>query len=265
MGEPAEITVVFGDGAVPGTRTFVKPFSQIDARAHGLAAGASPTASVSGSDTTPILSLGIPKGDKGDTGPQGDPGPRGLPGPKGEPGGSEEAIAEYFRRAASRPMQALAELGVPRPYPSKTAIYSTRGSSAGDKALDSQTGWVYVWDGSQWKVWDSPAGTNALNVSLAGGITTYEGDPFYTVRSGMCTVMINFYKSGGFNTAARTKQTVFTGLPSNLRPSWIIPATFSTDIGVIVYGSLNPNGTFGVDHISDSNAWVRAIMTWPTI
>ena len=47
-----------------------------------LAAGSSATASVSGG----VLTLGIPRGDKGETGAQGPKGDTGAQGPKGDPG-----------------------------------------------------------------------------------------------------------------------------------------------------------------------------------
>lgn len=186
MPEPAEITVIFGDGAIPGTRTFIKPFSRIETSVEGLPAGAVPTARISGSDTTPILSLGIPKGDKGDTGPQGDPGPRGVPGPKGDPGGSEAAIAEYFRRAASQPMRALAELGVPRPYASKTAIDATRGSSVGELARDVSSRVTYAWTGARWRKWDTPT---FKNTPIARGAYISSISCRHKFTNGICNII----------------------------------------------------------------------------
>lgn len=225
MGEPAEITVMFGDGAVPGTRTFVKPFSQIDARAHGLPAGASPTASISGSDTTPILSLGIPKGDKGDTGPQGDPGPRGLPGPKGEPGGSEEAIAEYFRRAASRPMQALAELGVPKPSNGRP---TGSGSSVGELIKDTSSSITYMWDGARWKKWDTPTRT-AAPITRGPYISSINVN--YLIRGGMCNIQASFNPSTGISGPWKP----FTINDPDLRPDGIIPVAFWGDKNCVAY------------------------------
>lgn len=48
-----------------------------------LPAGSEATASMTGTDTRPVLNLSIPKGDTGDTGPQG---PQGEQGPKGDTG-----------------------------------------------------------------------------------------------------------------------------------------------------------------------------------
>ena len=88
--------------------------------------------------------------------PTGTQGPRGLKGEPGKDGPDEDAIAEYFRRAASRPMQALAELGVARPYASKTAIDATRGSSVGELARDVSSRVTYAWTGARWRKWDTP-------------------------------------------------------------------------------------------------------------
>lgn len=247
MGEPAEITVVFGDGAVPGTRTFVKPFSQIDARAKGLAAGASPTASISGSDTTPILSLGIPKGDKGDTGPTGPRGPQGVKGDKGEPGGSEDAIAAYFRRAASRPMQALAELGVPRPYASKMAIDATRGSFVGELARDVSSRVTYVWNGSRWRKWDTPSWADA---SITRGSYIDSISCRYKFTNGICQVMGLVSPSQGvsgdwqFATINDTDLRSSLGIiPAAMRGSVVINGYLNTESGQLWLTS--PGGLWG--------------------
>ena len=73
----------------------------ITAQATTLPAGSQATVTQSGSNTNPIFTFGIPKGDKGDkgdTGPQGiqgqtgETGPQGIQGPKGDPGDSFKII-----------------------------------------------------------------------------------------------------------------------------------------------------------------------------
>lgn len=247
MPEPAEITVIFGDGAIPGTRTFIKPFSRIETSVEGLPAGAVPTARISGSDTTPILSLGIPKGDKGDTGPQGDPGPRGVPGPKGDPGGSEAAIAEYFRRAASQPMRALAELGVPRPYASKAAIDATRGSFVGELARDVSSRVTYVWNGSRWRKWDTPSWADA---SITRGSYIDSISCRYKFTNGICQVMGLVSPSQGvsgdwqFATINDTDLRSSLGIiPAAMRGSVVINGYLNTESGQLWLTS--PGGLWG--------------------
>lgn len=271
MGEPAEITVVFGDGAVPGTRTFVKPFSQIDARAHGLAAGASPTASISGSDTTPILSLGIPKGDRGLTGPKGDPGPRGLPGPKGEPGGSEDAIAEYFRRATSRPMQALAELGVPAPYASKTAIDARRGSSVGELARDTSSGTTYAWNGSTWKVWEALNLTNLITAKNPWWELAASSS-LVTVRSGIVHARLSLKKAGAAWQHGAWDSDPCCDISAQIRPAAEsiapIPALLATGpFGAVAKpdGSTLDINAFGTDREIWNGAAFNVTIAWPTL
>lgn len=247
MPEPAEITVIFGDGAIPGTRTFIKPFSRIETSVEGLPAGAVPTARISGSDTTPILSLGIPKGDKGDTGPTGPRGPQGVKGDKGEPGGSETAIAEYFRRAASRPMQALAELGVPRPATSKP---NSAGSKTGELIKDTSSGITYMWDGSRWRKWDTPTRT-AAPITRGDYISSISVD--YLIRGGMCNIQATLVPSTGISGSWKP----FTINDPDLRPSDITPVAFWGGINCVAY--LNSSGVLQVD--SPGGLWGGYINT----
>lgn len=141
------------------------------ATASTLPPGHNATAQITATDNSMSFTFGIPKGAKGDKGD------------KGEPGGSESVVAEYFHSATSLPMQALSELGVPRPYPSKTAIDATRGSTVGELARDTSSRVTYVWNGTRWIVWDRPT-VRKTPVSWGPNIDTRFTHCHDTIRNG---------------------------------------------------------------------------------
>lgn len=179
--------------------------------------------------------------------PTGTQGPRGLKGEPGKDGPDEDAIAEYFRRAASRPMQALAELGVPRPYASKTAIDATRGSSVGELARDVSSRVTYAWNGSRWRKWDTPSWANA---SITRGSYIDSISCRYKFTNGICQVAGLVSPSQGvsgdwqFATINDTDLRSSLGIiPAAMRGSVVINGYLNTESGQLWLTS--PGGLWG--------------------
>lgn len=77
------------EAATAAALAAIDSIDDLSASATGLAAGASPTATITTVSGHKNIALGIPKGDKGDTGPQGPQGPKGDP-------GNADVIADDF-------------------------------------------------------------------------------------------------------------------------------------------------------------------------
>ena len=82
-GDTGEMGVKGDTGAVPS----------ISVEVTGLSAGSVPTVSRSGTDAAPLLTFGIPKGDRGE---KGDTGPKGEKGDKGDPFVYEDFTAQQL-------------------------------------------------------------------------------------------------------------------------------------------------------------------------
>lgn len=202
--------------------------------------------------------------------PTGTQGPRGLKGEPGKDGPDEDAIAEYFRRAASQPMQALAELGVPRPYASKTAIDAIRYPSQGVLAKDISTGRVWCWDGTMWKIWETPPGENATDLITAVPRWWEFVSQATIVRHGICHHNFTMAKAGdAWNYSPWDSDPIANIAPEAVPFGDASNSAASNGMtGFVLYTNASNQVALGVQ--KQNGTWpmtiqVAASMTWSTI